>query len=192
MPIFHPTSTWPILARDGLLQLRLADLHELQALRHQLGAEQSLPPKDGSRGGKLLPGGIWNPRCEPWCWKIWIYITGWFLRVNMLVIIFQQHGADGNDLRMDFRWYIYIYLNGGWAAWVIFFPPTRGDQIVGYGGFDQWGFPKMDGWWWKIPLKWMMTGGTPISGNHPMEVSENRATHSKIIYFLMSCPSMIP
>ena len=25
-----------------------------------------------------------------------------------------------------------------------------------------------DGWFisWNIPLKWMMTGGTPISGNH--------------------------
>ena len=39
---------------------------------------------------------------------------------------------------------------------------TRPD---GYGGFLKWRYPKMDGLWWKIPLKWMMTGGTPTLGN---------------------------
>ena len=33
-----------------------------------------------------------------------------------------------------------------------------------YRGFHKWGYPKMDGLQWKIPLK-MMIKGTPIAGN---------------------------
>ena len=37
-----------------------------------------------------------------------------------------------------------------------------------YGGFLKWRHPKLAGWFisWKILLKWMRPGGTPISGNH--------------------------
>ena len=31
--------------------------------------------------------------------------------------------------------------------------------------FPQLGYPQMVGLYGKIPLKWMMHGGTPISGN---------------------------
>ena len=35
-----------------------------------------------------------------------------------------------------------------------------------YRGFHNWGYPQMVGLYGKISYKWMMTGGTPISGNH--------------------------
>ena len=55
---------------------------------------------------------------------------------------------------------------------------------VRYGGVHRWGIPKMDGLKWKIPLKylkWMMTGGTPISGNtHIYVISGVRICFSKL------------
>ena len=35
-------------------------------------------------------------------------------------------------------------------------------QFVTYGGFHKWGYPKMDGLQWKIPLKWMVTGSITV------------------------------
>ena len=40
-----------------------------------------------------------------------------------------------------------------------------------FGGFYKWRYPKMVGLCGKIPLKWMMTGGPPISGNHQLSIS---------------------
>jgi len=36
--------------------------------------------------------------------------------------------------------------------------------IYVYGGFHKWEYPKINGYG-KTIYKWMMTGGTPISGN---------------------------
>ena len=53
------------------------------------------------------------------------------------------------------------------------------------GGFHNWGYPKFAGWLieGKIPLKWMMTGGTPISGNllisiNPLEGKKTRGART--------------
>ena len=45
-----------------------------------------------------------------------------------------------------------------------------------YGGFHKWGYPQWmvyKGKLWNTLLKWMITRGTPVSGNHHMGVSEN-------------------
>jgi len=50
-------------------------------------------------------------------------------------------------------------------------------------GFHQWGYPKLAGWVisWKIPIyKWMMTGGTPISGNLHINNGNINNTHGDI------------
>ena len=48
----------------------------------------------------------------------------------------------------------------------------------GYGGFHKFGYPKRVGLQWKIPLKWMRTGGTPILGNRHMML-ERRGDEKK-------------
>ena len=40
------------------------------------------------------------------------------------------------------------------AAWSVFIYTA----IYIYGGFLEWGYPKMDGLYWKIPFKWMIWG----------------------------------
>ena len=50
------------------------------------------------------------------------------------------------------------------------------------GGFQKWGYPKMVGLQWKIQLKWMMTGGTHISGNHQMFARITKKTPSPMDY----------
>ena len=46
---------------------------------------------------------------------------------------------------------------------------VNNDNIYNYVGFLSHGDTPIAGWCiilqWKIPLKWMRTGGTPISGN---------------------------
>ena len=50
------------------------------------------------------------------------------------------------------------------------FTNKDGDEATKKGdlGLSGNGGTPIAGWFisWKIPLKWMMTGGTPISGNH--------------------------
>ena len=42
------------------------------------------------------------------------------------------------------------------AAWSVFIYTAI--YIYIYGGFLEWGYPKMDGLYWKIPFKWMIWG----------------------------------
>ena len=53
----------------------------------------------------------------------------------------------------------------------------RGDEHpCPFGGFHEWGIPKMDQNGWFVMenpnLKWMMTGGSPISGNLDFDVQQ--------------------
>ena len=61
-------------------------------------------------------------------------------------------------------------------SWLVYFieNPTKMEscKVVinhpSYGGFHKWSTFKMDGFYWKILVKWMMTGGTPVSGTPHM------------------------
>ena len=48
------------------------------------------------------------------------------------------------------------------------FSPQVGTPLPSHGSFHKWGYPKFAGWFFSREnpnLKWMITGGTPISGN---------------------------
>ena len=38
---------------------------------------------------------MFNPRCEPWCWNI--YLQNWAIFLGKCREIFQHHGVSGND-----------------------------------------------------------------------------------------------
>ena len=52
------------------------------------------------------------------------------------------------------------------------------DKTIYHGGFHKWGYPINGGYWCpKIQFNWMMTGGTPISGNtHMLSLSFEKST----------------
>ena len=60
----------------------------------------------------------------------------------------------------------------GYLGWSPHQTP-EGMKLTSYGGFLKWGYPTMDGLFWKIHenpnLKWMKTRGTPMSGNHHIQ-----------------------
>ena len=63
---------------------------------------------------------------------------------------------------MDSRW-IAMWIYGD--LWRFIYDMGVVD-LTDFGVCIVMGDPQMDGFSWKFLFKWMMTGGTPISGNH--------------------------
>ena len=106
--------------------------------------------------------------------KITFIYRGWqrpllwtldYERVNTVIFFFDQtpegsvaagvSSVSGSRFDRPMRWWDELFLD----VWL---------RSFRYGAFLKWGFPPIAGWFIReySNLKWMMTGGTPISGNH--------------------------
>ena len=87
--------------------------------------------------------------------------AGWMENFGVF-FFFDQLNRDYHDWFMTKGIHLHDYIH--LYSWNDF----KCDTLIRYGSFLKQWYPQMDGLQWKIPLKWMMTGGTPILGNPHM------------------------